>query len=56
MPLVDDLKVWGDDARRALAPGEALLAITSVGVAYGAPVAGGPKPAATYATDFGLKS
>ncbi|ROP37478.1 hypothetical protein [Saccharothrix texasensis] len=42
MPLVDDLEVWGDDARRALAPGEALLAITSVGVAYGA--RGGAEP------------
>ncbi|MEU4741266.1 hypothetical protein AB0G02_12500 [Actinosynnema sp. NPDC023658] len=42
MPLVDDLKVWGDDARRALAPGEALLAITSVAVAYGA--RGGAEP------------
>jgi len=40
--VVDDLKVWGDDARRALAPGEALLAITSVGVAYGA--RGGAEP------------
>jgi uncharacterized protein YkwD len=27
-----------------------------IGVAYGAPVAGGGKPAATYATDFGAKS
>lgn len=42
MPLVDDLKVWGDDARRALAPGEVLLAIASVGVAYGA--RGGAEP------------
>lgn len=40
--MVDDLKVWGDDARRALAPGEALLAITSAGVAYGA--RGGAEP------------
>ena len=40
--MVDDLKVWGDDARRALAPGEALIAITSVGVAYGA--RGGAEP------------
>ncbi len=42
MPMVDDLEVWGDDARRALAPGEALLAITSAGVAYGA--RGGAEP------------
>lgn len=42
MPLVDDLKVWGDDARAALPPGEDLLALTSVGVAYGA--RGGAEP------------
>lgn len=40
--MVDDLKVWGDDARRALDPGEALLAITSAAVAYGA--RGGAEP------------
>ncbi|MEU4445833.1 hypothetical protein AB0K14_31215 [Actinosynnema sp. NPDC050801] len=42
MPLVDDLKSWGDDARRALDPGEALLALTSAAVAYGA--RGGAEP------------
>lgn len=42
MPLVDDLKVWGDDVRAALHPGEPLLAVASVGVAYGA--RGGAEP------------
>ncbi|GAA1313279.1 hypothetical protein [Saccharothrix xinjiangensis] len=42
MPLVDDLEVWGDDARAALPPGEHLLALASVGVAYGA--RGGAEP------------
>ncbi|MFT7840583.1 hypothetical protein Q5530_30945 [Saccharothrix sp. BKS2] len=42
MPLVDDLEVWGEDARAALPPGEALLALASVGVAYGA--RGGAEP------------
>ncbi|WP_367130562.1 hypothetical protein [Saccharothrix sp. HUAS TT1] len=40
--MVDDLKAWGDDARRALSPGEALLALSSAAVAYGA--RGGAEP------------
>lgn len=42
MPLVDDLEVWGDDARAALSRDERLLAIGSVGVAYGARGGAGP--------------
>ena len=42
MPLLNDFKLLGDDARATLPPGETLLALTSAAVAYG--VTSGAEP------------
>jgi uncharacterized protein YkwD len=49
-------KMWMDSAGHRANILSSSFREIGIGVAYGAPVAGGPRPAATYATDFGLKS